>query len=70
MKYTLSFYKDKKKEWRWKIKHRNGNLIADSGEGYKRKSGARKAIKNLLDWYDSKGRVEQLDFFNMPAQSG
>lgn len=30
-------YKDKKGEWRWKLRAKNGKIIADSGEGYKRR---------------------------------
>lgn len=31
----LEFYKDKRGEWRWRRIASNGNIIADSGEGYK-----------------------------------
>lgn len=33
--YTLEFYKDAVLEWRWRLVHANGNVVADSGEGYK-----------------------------------
>ncbi|HST57039.1 MAG TPA: DUF1508 domain-containing protein, partial [Longimicrobium sp.] len=36
MKYCT--YKDSKGEWRWRLKAKNGDIIADSGEGYKNKS--------------------------------
>lgn len=36
MKYEL--YKDKRGEWRWRLKARNGEQIACSGEGYKNKT--------------------------------
>lgn len=29
-------YRDSHGEWRFRIKHRNGNVLADSGEGYSR----------------------------------
>ncbi len=35
MKFII--YRDSKKEWRWRLKASNGKIIADSGEGYKRK---------------------------------
>lgn len=41
----IEYYKDKKKEWRWRVVARNGNILADSGEGYKNKSGAVKGSK-------------------------
>lgn len=43
----FAIYKDKKNEWRWTLVHRNGNVMADSGEGYKRKSRCLTAIRSL-----------------------
>lgn len=40
-------YKDKGSEWRWRMIASNGRIVADSGEGYSSKSGARKAIENV-----------------------
>jgi uncharacterized protein len=42
MKYCT--YKDAKGEWRWRLKSKNGNTIADSGEGYKNKKDCEDAI--------------------------
>lgn len=33
--YTVEYYKDKKNEFRTRIIHPNGNILFDSGEGYK-----------------------------------
>ena len=30
-------YRDRKGEWRWRLKSANGKIVAESGEGYKRK---------------------------------
>jgi uncharacterized protein YegP (UPF0339 family) len=30
-------YRDAKGEWRWRVHAANGRIVADSGEGYKRK---------------------------------
>lgn len=38
MKYE--YYKDKREEWRWRLKAANGQTIAVSGEGYVNKSDA------------------------------
>lgn len=38
MKYE--YYKDKRGEWRWRLKAVNGQTIAVSGEGYVNKSDA------------------------------
>lgn len=45
MSATIELYEDRANEWRWRLRHDNGNIIADSGEGYASKSGAKKAIK-------------------------
>ncbi len=47
MKFII--YKDGKGEWRWRLKARNGRIVADSGEGYKRKAGAEKGINAIRD---------------------
>lgn len=33
----FKFFSDKKGEWRWKLLNEEGHIVADSGEGYKRK---------------------------------
>lgn len=33
-------YRDRGDEWRWRLVVPNGNIIADSGEGYTSKQGA------------------------------
>lgn len=37
-------YKDRKGEWRWRLKAANGRNIARSSEGYKKRSQATKMI--------------------------
>jgi len=32
---TVYFYRDAAGEWRWKRQSPNGNIVSDSGEGYK-----------------------------------
>lgn len=43
----LEVYKDKKKEWRWRVIASNGRIIADSAEGYKRKGTMLKSVEKL-----------------------
>jgi uncharacterized protein YegP (UPF0339 family) len=45
MKFEI--YKDEFNEWRWRLKARNGKIVADSAEGYKRKSVCANGIKFL-----------------------
>ena len=45
MKFEI--YQDRKKEWRWRLKSKNGRILAMSSEGYKRKAYASKVISNI-----------------------
>lgn len=40
-------YRDSANEWRWRLVASNGKIIADSGEGYKSKQGARRGIQSV-----------------------
>lgn len=51
MKFHI--YQDRRGEWRWRLKARNGRIVADSGEGYKRRGGAQRAaraVHHALYW--------------------
>lgn len=37
-RYTFRVYKDARNEWRWTLRSSNGRKVADSAEGYKRRS--------------------------------
>lgn len=41
-------YEDRAGEWRWRLVHWNGNVVADSGEGYASKSNARRAVRSAM----------------------
>ena len=43
------FYRDANREWRWRLKARNGRYLADSGEGYKRKGACAKSWWSVRD---------------------
>ena len=40
-------YKDGRGEWRWRLVVSNENIIADSGEGYASKQGAKRDIESV-----------------------
>ncbi|WP_096389598.1 DUF1508 domain-containing protein [Halopenitus persicus] len=40
-------YVDTLGEWRWRLKHRNGRILADSGEGYSSKASMRNGIETV-----------------------
>jgi uncharacterized protein YegP (UPF0339 family) len=42
-------YKDRKKEWRWRLIAANGKAIANSGEGYKRRIDMLKALGTIYE---------------------
>lgn len=41
-------FRDQGEEWRWRLRHRNGNVIATSGEGYTRKHNAWKGLRSVM----------------------
>jgi amphi-Trp domain-containing protein len=41
-------YRARDEEWRWRLRHRNGNIIATSGEGYTRKNNALKGLRSVV----------------------
>lgn len=53
-------YRDRADEWRWRLVHRNGNIIADGGEGYSSKQSAIKGLRSVQ--HNAPGaRIEELD---------
>lgn len=51
--YTVDVYRDRRGKYRWRFRAPNGNVMADSGQGYARRSQARAAfrrMRELLDW--------------------
>lgn len=46
--YRIEVFQAKDGEWRWRMRARNGKIVADSGEGYRRKQGAVRAALQLL----------------------
>ncbi|ELZ38722.1 HVO_2922 family protein [Halorubrum tebenquichense] len=49
-KATFEAYEDKGGKWRWRLVHDNGNIIADSGEGYASKSNATDAVERVSEY--------------------
>jgi len=43
----FELYEDSAGQWRWRLRHRNGNVIADSGQGYTRKHNAQKGMASV-----------------------
>ena len=49
MAATFELYKDKAGEFRWRLRHENGQIIADSGEGYTTKANAKNGIQSVKE---------------------
>ena len=47
MAAKFEIYKDKPGEFRWRLIHTNGQVIANSGEGYKAKANAMSGINSV-----------------------
>ena len=47
MKFFI--YRDRKKQFRWKLVAKNGKKIAVAGESFQRRAGAQKSIVKLCD---------------------
>lgn len=45
----FELFRDRAAEWRWRLRHRNGNVIATSGEGYTRKRDAMNGLRSVLE---------------------
>lgn len=58
LNHYVVVYKDKAGEWRWRLKARNGKIVADSGEGYASKRNARRAFAAV---YTGIGKSWHLD---------
>lgn len=49
---AFEVFEDRAEEWRWRLVHRNGNVLADSGEGYASRGNARRAIDTIQNSID------------------
>ena len=46
---TFELFQDTQGQWRWRLVHDNGNIVADSGEGYASKQKAQQGINSVKD---------------------
>lgn len=49
MAATFELYKDRAGEFRWRLRHENRQIIADSGEGYTTKANAINGIESVKE---------------------
>ena len=43
----LQIYRDGRREWRWRLRASNGRILADSGEGYRRRASVYEAVERV-----------------------
>jgi uncharacterized protein YegP (UPF0339 family) len=55
---TFEIYQDTRKEYRWRLRATNGQVIATSGQGYKAKADCRHGIE-LVQKEAASARVEE-----------
>lgn len=46
-KATFEIYEDREDKWRWRLVHDNGNIIADSGEGYASRQKCEQGLESV-----------------------
>lgn len=46
-KATFELYEDSQEQWRWRLRHENGNILGDSGEGYASKQKAKQGLESV-----------------------
>lgn len=57
MKFQI--YKDAAGEWRWRAKAKNGEIMADSAEGYTRKADLKIALALFINDTRNHAEVEE-----------
>jgi amphi-Trp domain-containing protein len=46
-KATFEIFQDSEDKWRWRLRHDNGNIIADCGQGYASKQKAKQGMQSV-----------------------
>jgi uncharacterized protein YegP (UPF0339 family) len=46
-KARFQLFRDRSGDWRWRLRHDNGNVIADCGEGYSSKQKAEQGLQSV-----------------------
>ena len=47
----LEIYQDRRKEWRWRLRARNGNIMAVASEGYKNFQDCTDAVDSIAEHF-------------------
>ena len=52
METRIETFKDKSGHWRWRLIHANGNIMADSSEGYANKSDMLQSLEHVRGYME------------------
>lgn len=58
MNSRFKIYEDKAGKWRWQLRSINGRIVADSGQGYAKRSECHRAVKRLIEEIKQREIVE------------
>jgi len=56
----LELYRDSQKDHRWRVRASNGKILAESGEGYRRKRDSIRGLESVVKHFG--GSVTPSDF--------
>lgn len=60
-KHKFAVYKDKNHQWRWRLRAKNGRIVADSGESYTRKSDLLSQLNKIINIAPETVKIETVD---------
>ncbi|WP_246308241.1 HVO_2922 family protein [Halosimplex rubrum] len=58
---AFEVYRDAADEWRWRLIHRNGEILADGGQGFASERGARDSVGRVREYADEAGALDYRD---------
>jgi uncharacterized protein YegP (UPF0339 family) len=60
--YRFSIFRGENLQWYWNLKHRNGKIVADGSEGYKRKSACIRSLTRIIAGIETAGfQIEEAE---------
>lgn len=57
----FEIYRDSAEEYRWRLRADNGNIVADSGQGYSRRTDCENGIEHVRNQAANADLVDQVE---------
>ena len=54
-------YRDNSDDYRWRLRADNGNIVADSGQGYSRRTDCENGIEHVREQAEDADLVDQVE---------